>query len=359
MSVLIARPAPAQTPTSGAVVLTTSHLPVMCSQKYINSGDTATVDSISVSKSLCTKWYIVVSTRSGSKSRAIEIMSLERSGIITNNEYGIIGDAIQCTIEVDFIAGEYALQCTNNEAEPLFVFATRMYVPTTNQMETNGNINIEHSTAVVKANTTGLLDTISKMHTLGVKWVVTFIDANSVRRSAQIFSLSHDGIGSVYGMLGDSHDDTIIECVNDTNTVSLMLTNNLPTDVMMNIVKIPVTPALPTGRTRVSEVDVWIPSSTTIPANETRVVDGDVTIPGHAAVKWIVVVEWLTGKQTFEVMADRFKVESASHVRYGIVGDEIDISTSVSITGMYLALSIENNTANTLKINTIRVPVAI
>ena len=135
--------------------------------------------------------------------------------------------------------------------------------------------------------------------------------------------------------------------------------NRLHSDIIVNTIKIPITPALPSGRTRSSDVDVWLPSSVTIPASSTAAVDDSVTIPGHAAVKWMVAVESTAGKQTFEVMADRFKTESASHVRYGIVGDYMDISTSVSITGMYLSLSIHNNTPDTIKVNAIRVPIAI
>ena len=357
MSVLIARPT---TSTSGgAVVLTTSYLPVMCTQKYIGAGNMMVLDSLPTSQSLGTKWYVVLCTQSGSKSRAVEMISTEYGGTVYHSEYGMVGDTILGSLTITIENGAYVLTCVNGEIEPIFAYTTRLYVPTSNQMTTNGNINIEHTTSVVKGQATGVLDVISKEHTVGVKWVVTFMDANSKRRTAQVFSLSNGGVGTVYGLLGDSHDDTILELINDTHTVSLGMINNLPTDIIVNTIKIPITPALPGGRTRQSDVDVWLPASATISPHSTAIVDGDVPIPGHAAVKWMVVAEWAAGKQTFEVMADRFKTETASHVRYGIIGDYIDIATSVSIEGMYLALSVQNNTDEFVKINTIRVPIAI
>ena len=112
-------------------------------------------------------------------------------------------------------------------------------------------------------------------------------------------------------------------------------------------------------RVDTSDVDIWIPTYSTVMAGATGVVDSQIPVPGHAAVKWLVVVTSGTNRQMFEVMADRYKVITASHVKYGMIGDKIDTSTIVDIVGMNLVLSVVNNSASTVTINAIRVPIAV
>lgn len=359
MGILIARSSTPRQTGGTPVVITTTCLPVQSVQKYVESGMSITVDTIPVAKSLATKWYVVLSTKSGSKSRALEIAGVATPTGIRSCTYGFIGDKMTCSVDVTVVGGAYVLTCVNGETEPVFAYVTRLYVPPTQSMTTTGNINIEHTSSIVRGLSEGTLDTVNKDHALGVKWIVSFTDEDANRYTSQVFALTQAGLNTTYGLLGNSHKSTSLHLIDQFHTISLGITNSLVSDLSVNVVKIPITPELPAVCSTTSDVAVWLPIESLVQPGSTGVVDSQVPIPGHAAVKWMVVLRQSTKTQMFEVMADRYKLLTASHVRYGIVGDSIDVSTNVDIVGMDMVLSLTNNGVEPITINTIRVPIAI
>lgn len=266
---------------------------------------------------------------------------------------------MDCDITISIINNEYVATITNSEAEPLLVYVTRLYVPPTRVPLSSGGVAIEHTTAVVRSLAEGVLDLVSKEHTVGVKWLTTFTDANRNRQYAQVFALSTSSTGVVYSMLGDLHTGTSLDVKDDTHTMSLVLMNNTSTDIIANTVKIPVTPALPPNQEYGSDVSIWIPNTVTIQPGMSAAVDSQIPIPGHAAVKWMVVIQQPGAKQMFELMASQLDYTSASHTVYGITGDVINTTTEVGIEAMLMSLTITNNTVTPIVVNTIRIPIAI
>lgn len=361
MGILIARSStPRQTGGGGTpVVVTTTCLPVQNVQKYIESGMSIAIDTIPVAKSLATKWYVVLSTKSGSKTRAFEIAGIVTASGLRSCTYGFVGDKMICSVDVTSVGGNYVLSCVNGEIEPVFAYVTRLFVPPTQAMTTTGNVNIEHTSSIVRGLSEGTLDVVTKEHTLGVKWVVSFTDEGANRYTSQVFALTQSGLGTNYGLLGNPHNSTRLYLVDQYHTIALGITNDLVSDLNVTVVKIPITPEMPAACSTPSDVAVWLPINALIQPGSTGVVDSQVPIPGHAAVKWMVVLKQSTKTQMFEVVADRYKLSSASHVRYGIIGDSMDVSTNVDIVGMDMVLSLTNNGSEPITINTIRVPIAI
>lgn len=360
MSIIIARSSSSCSTSGGSVPSSTSCLPALTIQKLAEPATNIIVDQMTTVQALAIKWYVILTTVSGNKSRAFELSSVNVNGTPVDSIYGIVGDKMLTTVSVSIVSGSYTLHCDNQESEPVIVYATRLYVPPSTVTKVDQNIvNIENNHALVPANTTTAIDVISNEHNIGVKWLITMIDSQKNRRSAQVFSLPDSSKCAVYGMLGDSFKKTKIEVVNAAHTTSLTINNTLTSGISVDVVRIPITPQLPAACDRTSDVDIWIPTYSTIITGATGVVDSQIPVPGHAAVKWIVVVTSGTSRQLFEIMADRYKVTSASHVKYGMVGDKIDTNTTVDIIGMNLVLSITNNHPSTVTINTIRVPIAV
>lgn len=360
MSIIIARSTSSCSQSGGSSQQQTACLPAITIQKWLEPLVDVVVDELTTVQALAIKWYIILTTSTGTKSRSFEISAVNVNGVPRYTIYGVMGDPVNVSIAPVISAGSFKLQATSAEIDPIIVYATRLYVPpsTVTRIDTNV-VNIEQQHALIPAGATTSIDTISTEHNIGVKWIVTMIDELKNRRTAQVFSLPDLSMCTAYGLLGSTFSQVTFDINTTAHTTSLVVTNGLTTAVSADIVRIPITPTLPSACDRTSDVDVWIPPYSTIPANTVGVVDAQVPVPGHAAVKWLVVVTSGTTRQIFELVADRYKLTSASYVVYGIVGDIIDVTANVELVGMNMVLSIANNTNSTITINTIRVPVAV
>lgn len=359
MSIIIAHSPSACSSSGGSTSTTTSCLPIQTIQQSIPSGMSLPVDLITTVQALSVKWYVVITTVSGNKSRAFELSCTNVNGLAVDTVYGILGDVMLATMSTSIVAGSYVLTCNNMESEEVIVYLSRLYVPPSQfvQIMTNA-VNVEQIHTLVPAGSTTTIDTISTERHVGVKWIITTIDNIKRRSTSQIFSLTDSALCTQYGLLGTNKNIDFFIGLN-THNASLQMQNSTADALSVDVVRIPITPQLPTRCMSASEVAIWIPPHITILPGAQGVADTQISIPGHAGVKWIVVITTGTRRQSFEIVADRFKLTSASHVRYGIIGDRLNIETTVNITGMSFELLIDNYESSAITINTIRVPIAV
>lgn len=359
MSIIIAHSPSACSSAGGSTSTTTSCLPIQTIQLSVPPGMSLPVDLVTTVQALSVKWYVVITTRSGNKSRAFELSCTNVNGQATDTMYGILGDTMLATITTSIVAGSYVLTCTNMESDEVIVYLSRLYVPPSQYVQVLTNaVNVEQTHTLVPAGSTTAIDTVSTERSVGCKWIITTIDNTKHRSTSQIFALTDNALCTQYGLLGTNVGVDFSIGVN-THNATLQMQNSTADALSVDVVRIPVTPQLPTRCMTTSEVAIWIPPHITILPGTQGVVDTQVSIPGHAAVKWIVVVTSGIRRQSFELIADRFKLISASHVRYGIIGDRLNIETTVNVTGMSFELLIDNHESSSITINTIRVPIAV
>lgn len=360
MSIIIARSAPNCNNSGGSLPTTTLCLPLVNVQKYVEPNSTIILDTFQTSRALAMKWYVVVSTVSGSKDRAFELVATEFNGSISSCMYSIIGDKMDIDITVDYVLGSYQLSCTSIEDEGVIVYMVRVFVPPTAVSTSISNtVTVNHISTTVNGSSVGVIDTVRKERHQAVKWHITITTADGKEYTSQVFSLPAVGTGNNYGYMGHENKNLEINIVDDTQNVNLILTNQTASAVRVVLTRMPVTPELPQRCAIPSDVLPWIPPQVLAPANSSIVVDAQMPIPGHASVRWIVVVQRSTTKRVFEVTANRNGLVDSSYVQYGMIGDRININADVSLAGMSFALTIHNNTTEAATINIIRVPVAV
>lgn len=360
MSIIIARSTPNCSNSGGSLPTTTLCLPLVNVQKYVEPNSTVVLDTFQTSRALAMKWYVVVSTVSGSKDRAFEMVATERNGSVSSCMYSIIGDKMDIDITVDYVLGSYQLSCTSIETEGVIVYMVRAFVPPAAVSASISNtVTVNHISTIVNGSSTGVIDVVRKERHQAVKWHITITTTDGKEHTSQVFSLPAVGNGNNYGYIGPENKNLKINIVDDAQNVNLILTNQTTSDVRVVLTRMPITPELPQQCDVPSDVLPWIPPQTSAPANSSTVVDEQMPIPGHAAVRWIVVVQRSTTKRVFEVTANRNGLVDSSYVQYGMIGDRIDINADVSLVGMSFVLTIHNNTTEAATINIIRVPMAV
>lgn len=360
MSIIIARSNPSCSSSGGSVPTTTMCLPVVNVQKFVDTNTTVILDTFPSSRALAMKWYVVLSTISGSKDRAFEVVATEQNGSITFCTYAILGDKMDCDVEVIYNLGSYELLCTSIEAEGVVAYIVRTFVPPSAvSTSISNNVNVEHISTIANVSATTVIDIIRKERYQAVKWLITITDGNGDEHTSQVFSLPATGTGTNYGLIGKTHKLVKLNVIDDTQNVNLVVTNTSPTDIRVVATRIPIAPQLPDECNTPSDVSIWIPSQVVVNNGDTRAVDDQIPIPGHAAVRWLVAVTQDTAKMVFEVVANRNKLNEASFVQYGMIGDRIPIAANVTLVGMTFVLSITNGSAFPATINIIRVPTAV
>ena len=360
MSIIIARSTPNCSTSGGSIPTTTLCLPLVNAQKYIEPNSTVVVDTIQASQALAVKWYIVISTLSGSKDRAFEIIATDKSGTVESCTYSILGDKMDVDVVVDYALGSYRLSCTSIETEGVIVYFVRSFVPPSAVSTTISNtVTVEHISKIADGLTTTVIDAVRKERHQAVKWHVTITTANGKEYTSQLFALPAVGNGNNYGYIGLENKQLKLGVVDDAQNINLILTNQTTTDARVVLTRMPITPELPQQCDVHSDVLPWIPPQSAVPAFSSTAVDEQMPIPGHASVRWIVVVRQATHKRVFEVVANRDGLTGANFVQYGMIGDRVAVDADVSLVGMSFVLTINNATADAATINIIRVPTAV
>lgn len=360
MSIIIARSSPSCNTGGGNIPTTTLCLPISNVQRYVDIGATSVLDTFPATRALAMKWYVVLSTISGSKDRAFEIVATERNGLITFCTYSILGDQMDCEVVVEYNLGSYELVCTNIETEGVVAYAVRTFVPPSAVSTAIANtVNVEHISSIVPGASTTIIDEVRKERNQAIKWTITITDGAGEEHTSQVFSLPAVGLGNNYALVGKHTPSIKINVIDDTQNVNLVVINSSPSDVRVVATRMPVTPELPQQCDVPSDISAWIPPQSIIAASSAGVADEQIPIPGHAAVRWLVVVQQASHKRVFEVVANRTKLSDVSYVQYGMIGDRVQVNAEVTLVGLSFVLTIHNNTLDAATINIIRVPTAV
>lgn len=82
---------------------------------------TTVISSVPIADVRSVKWVITITNLVGPNYKTSEVLALHDGVTATHTEYGIIGDDIDCTVDVTVSLGNMELQLTNNTAQTLYV----------------------------------------------------------------------------------------------------------------------------------------------------------------------------------------------------------------------------------------------
>lgn len=362
MSVIVAKP------TSGGSSTTTvtNCLPAVSIQQVIPNGMTVPVDFIAAANYRAVKWYVLITNGGSTLIRSYEIFATHSNGITSDfNVYAIQGSPIAQVANVSLIAGNLTLSITNTQGETLYAYITRIAVPITKSVVSGlSGIEITEAHASISPATTVTVDSFFFASIRAAKWLVSVTNPTGDKKVTQVFAMMKAGlVGNdvEYGTIGDMFLDFTINAVASGFTLDLDVTNNDIVDYRVDVTRIPIITPLPPTCISSGDISIWLPDSVTVPAGATVDIDNNVTIPGHDAAKWFVsVFEQANGKEmAFELMANRHALTTTDFVEYSRVGDYLNTTSSVSIFGLNMVLTLTNNEPNPVIVNLARIPISI
>lgn len=361
MSVLLARSAsfyPNVQPT------TTRCSPAIFLQNTVPVGDTVNIDVVPTTDFLAAKWYVVITTNSGSRTRSYELYATHNQGLSPiANMYAMIGNSIAHVPDVTISSGNLNFEITNNDTEDLLVYVTRIAV-TKKPVDYSGDdiVEISNSDGLVRANQTATIDFIDTDLHIGAKWLVTVTNTSGVTSATQIFSLPDLGVLTTYGYINQAQlEFTVSVNVVPSLGVELTLTNLTNSHVRVDMTRIPIqTQTLLDSCGSFVGLPLTLPVSVSINGNQTAVIDDGMPISLYTYAKWLaVVVDAVNNKtQAFE-FTSLVTQGSSTDVMYGIIADSIDITMTTSIVANQLTLSVTNNQTTAIQVYVLRTPVIL
>jgi hypothetical protein len=364
MSVIVAKP------TSGgssSTPTTTNCLPAVSIQQLIPNGTTVPVDFVDVGSWRAVKWYVLVMNVGGTLIKAYEVYATHHNGSNpTFNVYAIQGSTIAQVANVTIVGSSLTLSITNTQGETLIAYVTRLGVPIS-KSAVNGlsGIEITQAHASVAPSTTVTVDSFLYASVRAAKWLVSVTDPSGNKKVSQVYAMMKAGlVGNdvEYSMIGDEFLNYTIDAVAVGFQLNLNLTNNDVVDYRVDVTRIPIiTPLPPSCGLTAGDISIWLPDPVTIPAGSTVDVDSNVVIPGHDGAKWLVGIYEAIGNKVlaFELLANRHALTTTDFVEYGLLGDSLNITASVSISGLNMVLTITNNEPNAVTVNLARIPISI
>lgn len=349
----------------------------------VNAGATVVVDAIPVSDYRGTKWFVSVVNHHNGNVEMYEIFGVHQNGINPSHTlYSIQGNGVNHIQDVTIAGGNLQLEITNNEANEIIVYLTRVPLPRVNvptvPLPANFapmNVVQIHDTTV-PASKTVTIDTVPFRFNKAEKWLLTLLDLTNGNIEAQevygIHGLAQFTINeyAIVGLLGIL---ATVDVVATGTKVALRITNNETNDIAVAGSRVAVTldnlmSAPPPTTSCVEnpcvpeiECDILLAFATSITINpgQTLVVD-QVNHVGYLQVKWLLAASHDSTNET-----SGFQVNMLTHygnpdfVLYSQVGTLLNLSTDVVTVGLNINLQITNNEAFPVTIDIVREPVSV
>lgn len=92
----------------------------------VSNGSTVTADSVSAASFRSVKWLVTLTDSTGTLYRFYEVIAIHDGTTVLHSVYGLVGDSISVTNDVDISAGSLRLRITNNHANDLDIKVIRL-----------------------------------------------------------------------------------------------------------------------------------------------------------------------------------------------------------------------------------------
>lgn len=336
--------------------------PAVFIQRVIPVGTSLDVDALPTADFLAAKWYIVLTTSSGSRTRSYELLATQRNGINASfTYYSIIGDQILHTPAVNIVGGNIVLSIQNDDFQDLNVYLTRVAV-TQADVDWSGSdlVYVSSANGLVRQAESSTIDMIKEDY-IGVKWLLTVTNPSGETGASQILSLPGKELLVNYGFVGNTALDYTVS-LEDFGVFgsALSMTNNSATPLRVDMTRIPIQQTPSIAACDSLGLPLIVPTVVDIDAGDTASVDDQIETNTYSYVKWLVsVVEQGTGKAMAFEFVSSIAATTATDSMYSIVGDTIDIDIASAVTAGDLTLSVTNNTISTITVHVLRMPVVL
>jgi hypothetical protein len=92
----------------------------------VNNGNTVTVDDVPVGTNRSVKWIITLTDTIAGDYKTYEVLAVHNGTTAMHTVYGLVGDVIAVTTNVDINAGNMRLRVTNDSTNALDIKAVRI-----------------------------------------------------------------------------------------------------------------------------------------------------------------------------------------------------------------------------------------
>jgi len=361
MSIIIAKPASA--PSSANATTLTRHIPAVSLKELVFSTNTEHLDDFLCAEVSAAKYLVLLNLPDDSKMQVFEMLVTHNSVTPYNNQYNIMGDAINYDLTVDLISGTVYVDITNNESSSLFVYATRLTVPTDCiTIPTLAKVKVSSVSTLVPDSITEAIDVVDINNVNAVRWNVAVYDTNSNGDGVQVCCLNNAGTVtySVFGYSQTFISNFDVTVTTDSDYVILNLVNNSGNTVRVDVSRVPVQNSDVYDNCPLEDF-IWTPSDNTILPGKTKIIDGKLSTLDVRSMKWIVnaINTTTNASMAYEVNAVLENTTTASGTVFSIVGSFFNLSTTVSIfDGKYVCV-VTNNTSDEVHFNLIRMPILL
>jgi hypothetical protein len=349
----------------------------------VNSSTTVIVDTIPVSDYRGAKWFVAVVNHHTNDVEMYEVYGIHQDGTLPfQTVYSSQGNGVSHLVDVTISGGNLQLEITNNEANEIVIYLTRVPVPRIASPTVpipSGFAPLDivqiHDTTV-PTGTTLIVDTVPFRYHKAEKWLLTLLDLTSGNIEArEIYSVN--GIAQFtiteYAIVGPMGINATIDIVVTGTKVTLRVTNNEPNDIAvvgsrigvtidhLTTVPPPTTNCAPAPCAQDVECNIYMAFTTGIiidPA--TTVIVDQVNHVGYHQVKWLLAASHDTTDET-----EGFQINMLTHygspsfTMYSQVGASFDIDVDVVTSGLNINLEITNNEAFPIVVDLVREPVSV
>lgn len=92
----------------------------------VSNGNTVNADQVAIATYRSTKWIVTLTDSTAGDFKSYEVLAVHNGTTSLHTVYGLIGDPIDVTTDVDINAGNMRLMITNNSTNPLDIKVQRI-----------------------------------------------------------------------------------------------------------------------------------------------------------------------------------------------------------------------------------------
>ncbi|TFH11195.1 MAG: hypothetical protein E4H14_01185 [Candidatus Thorarchaeota archaeon] len=354
-------------------------VPVVSRTILIQPGDTEIVDEVPYSDYLAVKWLVDITaiTQSDQRSLAYEMYAVHSYGTSPSYiQYSMVGNPLAQDPTISIVGANLRYEITNNSVSDVFlVTLTRIPIIASSvvTMILAGLLNptsvpFSYFTYTIPSSTTTTIDSISFNEFTACKWFVKLVNTTTgAVRSVEIYGNRRRNSGgnqaryNLYSSLGTLKKHKF-DALMSGNDYELTVENTNATDsidVYVTRVPIVLNPLYLCCVCDCGSIDVLPINDVVIPASSTLTVD-TAAIASYVSVKWLMIMRNATTSEArvYEVYATHDGT-TASYDVYGMTGDVIDASISVTLAAGLLRLDVTNDEVDDLSVDMAKISVPV
>lgn len=354
-------------------------VPVVSRTILIQPGDTEIVDEVPFSDYLAVKWLVDITaiTQSDQRSLAYELYAVHSFGASPSYiQYSMVGHPLAQAPTISIVGANLRYEITNNSSSDVFlvtltripIIATSVVTAILAGIYNPSSVPFSYFTYNIPASTTTVIDTISFNNFTACKWFVKLVNnTTGAVRSVEIYGNRRQNTGgnqaryNVYSSLGSlkkhKFDATMVG-----NNYELSVENtDSADDIDVYVTRVPIVlnPLYLCCVCDCGSIDVLPINDALVPASSTLTVD-TAAIASYVSVKWLAVLRNATTSEArvYEIYATHDGT-AASYNVYGMTGDTINASITVTLVAGLLRLDVTNNEIDDLTVDMAKISVPV